>query len=74
MHLFLLVLIIAFFPAQASAYIDPGAGNMVLQTIVAILAAGAVAIKMFWLRIVNFFRLIFGKSKNNDTPKGSNNT
>jgi len=38
------------------AYLDPGTGSIILQSIVAGLLGIAVAIKMFWQRIIGFFR------------------
>lgn len=46
--MFLAVLLIA---APAQAYIDPGAGSLVLQLIIGGVASAFVAIKLFWRRI-----------------------
>jgi hypothetical protein len=54
---FLFVLVI--FPPSAHAYIDPGTGSYILQIVIAGIAAGAFAIKMFWRRI----RALFSGSK-----------
>lgn len=43
------------------AYLDPGTGSIIIQSIVAGLLGIAVAIKLFWQRIVGFFR--FRKSE-----------
>jgi hypothetical protein len=43
--------------AAPFAYIDPGTGSMLLQVIVGGVAAAAVGIKMFWGRLVGFFRI-----------------
>jgi len=40
---------------SAFAYIDPGTGSILLQGLLAGLAAVAVAGKVFWLRIKSFF-------------------
>jgi hypothetical protein len=37
------------------AYIDPASGSAILQAIVAALAGAAVAMKVYWARIKNFF-------------------
>jgi hypothetical protein len=37
------------------AYLDPGAGSIVIQTIVAGILGFLVALKVFWGRIVSFF-------------------
>lgn len=38
------------------SYLDPGTGSIIIQSIVAGLLGIAVAIKLFWQRIVGFFR------------------
>jgi hypothetical protein len=39
------------------AYIDPGTGSMLLQVIVGGVAAAAVGLKLFWSRLLGFFRI-----------------
>jgi len=43
--------------SKAEAYLDPGTGSMIIQAIVALLAAVGV----FWRSILSFFRKIFKK-------------
>ena len=38
------------------AYLDPGTGSIIIQSIVAGMLGIAVAIKMFWQRIIGYFR------------------
>lgn len=38
------------------AYLDPGTGSIIIQSILAGLLGIAFAIKMFWQRVVGFFR------------------
>jgi hypothetical protein len=45
----------ALISEPAFAYIDPGSGGFILQAIIGALAAGAVALKMFWSRILSLF-------------------
>ena len=52
---------ILFFPGSAHAYIDPGTGSLILQIVFATIASSLVVIKMYWLRIKNFFKK--GKSE-----------
>jgi hypothetical protein len=40
----------------AHAYIDPGSGSLFLQILVASLVGGWFGIKMYWSKIVAFFR------------------
>lgn len=39
----------------AAAYLDPGTGSMILQSIIGILAGALVAIHVFWHRIKSIF-------------------
>jgi hypothetical protein len=47
------------------AYLDPGAGSILLQAVVAGVLGGLFAIKLFWKRIVGFFH--GGQRKEPDT-------
>jgi len=40
------------------AYIDPGTGSIVLQALVAVFAGAAIAVKLFWHRILKFFGIL----------------
>ncbi len=42
---------------QLIGYIDPGTGSIILQAIAAGIIGGAVAVKLFWHRILAFFGL-----------------
>ena len=44
----------ALIPVSAFAYLDPGTGSMLLQVILGGVAALAVALKLFWYRIIAF--------------------
>ena len=46
----------AFWPSTALAYIDPGTGSILIQGIIAAIAAIGVALKLYWHRLVAFFR------------------
>jgi hypothetical protein len=50
-----LLCVLVLFPPSAHAYIDPGTGSYILQIAIAGIAAGAIAIKMFWKRIKALF-------------------
>ena len=43
-------------PRSAHAYLDPGNGSMMVQLLLAGAAGLMVALKMFWRRILTFFR------------------
>ena len=42
--------------SPSHAYLDPNIGSMLLQGLLAGFAAAGVAIKMYWHRIMGFFR------------------
>lgn len=48
---------------SAAAYIDPGTGSYVLQIAIAFLVGLAFSIKVFWKRIVAFFRRTIAAKK-----------
>jgi hypothetical protein len=43
-------------PGRSLAYIDPGTGSYMLQMLIALAVGGAFALKLFWGRIMGFFR------------------
>ena len=52
------------FAAPAYAYLDPGTGSLLIQGIIASIAAAAAAARIYWHRIVGLFR---GKKQPKDT-------
>ena len=52
------VLMVAFvsIAGPAHAYLDPGTGSMILSALIGIVAAVALALKMFWYRLVGWLR------------------
>jgi len=38
------------------AYLDPGTGSIILQSVIAGFLGAVIAVKVFWRRIVNFFK------------------
>lgn len=53
---YLSALVILFsFSQQASAYLDPGTGSMILQGIIAGIAVVGFTIKSYWYKIRGFF-------------------
>ncbi len=59
------VLIVSGFPRSAYAYLDPASGSIILQVLVAAVAAMAITIKAFWGRIKMFFS---GRPKDSGEP------
>lgn len=53
-----------FTTTPAYAYLDPGTGSLILQALIAGIAAGLTAIKIFWTKISMTWNKILGK-----TPK-----
>jgi len=53
-----------FFVKQAYAYIDPGAGSMLVQTLLAVVAVVSVSIGIFWQRFRSFLSRIFNRKIN----------
>ena len=51
------------FVNQAHAYIDPATGSMVIQAVLAVVAAAAVSIGIFWGRVKLFLAGLFGRKK-----------
>jgi hypothetical protein len=42
-------------PVSALAYLDPGTGSIMLQGLIALLAAAAVVIRTYWYKIKSLF-------------------
>ena len=42
--------------SPAHAYLDPGTGSMLVSALLGVAAAVALAVKMFWYRVVGLFR------------------
>ena len=53
------------FPADAFAYLDPGSGSLIFQTVVATLAGVAYGVRVYWGRIRGWF----GKGPSNGSDK-----
>jgi hypothetical protein len=54
---------------QILLYIDPGTGSIILQAAVATVVGGAVAVRLFWNRILAFFGLKKGEENDpSDEP------
>ena len=51
------------FAQKAYAYLDPGTGSYIFQMIIAAVIGGLFAIKLFWAKVVLFFRNLFSMGK-----------
>jgi hypothetical protein len=61
--LLLPVTAILLIPATAQAYIDPGTGSYVVQLLLAGILGALFALKVFWRRVVSFFKGLFGRGQ-----------
>jgi hypothetical protein len=52
---FVFILYLMLNSANANAYIDPGTGSLLLQGLIAGIAAGAYTLKLYWYRFKSFF-------------------
>ena len=50
-----LLILLALAP-PAHAYLDPATGSMIISALIGLLAAIALALKMFWYRVVGLVR------------------
>jgi uncharacterized membrane protein len=60
---FFFMAVTVVFMNHALAYIDPGTGSMIIQGLLAAIAACAVTIGIFWGRLKNVFRKLFRQHK-----------
>jgi hypothetical protein len=51
----------AIFAPKAYAYLDPGTGSYIYQMLIAAVIGGLFVIKMYWTKIVLFFKGLFSK-------------
>ena len=49
-------LILLIFPTDALAYLEPGAGNVLLQVLVSVVVAVGVALRVYWARLRRMLR------------------
>lgn len=54
--------------SPAHAYIDPGSGSMLLQLLLGGVAGLALALKLFWRRILSIFGARSGEDKETSDP------
>ncbi len=55
----LLALMLVAPALPAEAYLDPGTGSIVLQAVIAAIAAAAVALRLYWTRL----KALFGRKR-----------
>jgi|AntAceMinimDraft_3_1070362.scaffolds.fasta_scaffold00311_8 hypothetical protein len=59
--LFAAFFVVLFAASPAYAYLDPGTGSMMVQVLLAAVAAAGVSISIFWGRLRTFFHRVFGR-------------
>ena len=57
--------------SSAHAYLDPGTGSIILQGLIAALAAGAVFVKIYWYKLLTLLGI--KKKGDFDDKKNKNN-
>jgi len=62
----LVFLFSGLFDQKAYAYLDPGTGSYIFQLIIAAAIGALFAIKLFWMKIVLFFKNLFSRKKKNE--------
>jgi hypothetical protein len=57
-------------PEPVLAYLDPGTGSMLLQGLIAVIAASVAAVGMYWRVLRDFVRRLTGRTStpNSDRP------
>jgi hypothetical protein len=63
--LLVVIVCILAFPPQAQAYLDPGTGSLIVQSVIAAFVAGGFAIRLYWRRITHWLK---GSRKGDDRP------
>jgi uncharacterized membrane protein YciS (DUF1049 family) len=53
----------------AYAYIDPGTGSYVFQTLLAVLFALGYTLKIYWRHVAGFFRYRFSRKRRDEKPE-----
>ena len=66
---FLYFLTIFFFVSNnAYAYLDPGTGSLIIQSLIGIIAACMAAVGFYWTKVITVFKKVF-KIKGPDNHK-----
>jgi len=50
-----IIVLLIFYCPVCMAYIDPGTGSLLIQGLIAGIAAGMYALKMYWHRVKTYF-------------------
>lgn len=58
-----LAILLVVVSAPAHAYLDPGTGSVILQAVIATIAAGFATLRLWKTQLVNFFYRIKGNKR-----------
>lgn len=65
MKLIIFILYLLFLSNSAFAYIDPGIGSLLIQSIIGAFAIGMGFVSLYWTKFKKFLKNIFSKKKQN---------
>lgn len=63
-------LVLVAYGVPAYAYLDPGTGSILIQGVIASIAAAGMVLKLYWHRLIDFL----GLGKNKDQAPVSSDT
>ena len=70
MYLLFLIIIFLIGTGTAHAYLDPGTGSYLFQIALAVILAGILSLKVFWIKIIGLFkRKVSFKEQNKKSDK-----
>ena len=58
--------LVMFWTKDAYAYLDPGTGSMILQAVIAGVAAGLIVIRLWWSKVKVFCARMMGRAQEAD--------
>jgi hypothetical protein len=67
----ILIVVVAWmtiFPSEALAYLDPGTGSLIVQSVIAALAAAGFGLRLYWGRIRAWVQKPRMHGKSSKTP------
>jgi hypothetical protein len=63
LSIILFALVLVLVPASSHAYLDPGTGSYILQIVIGVLLAAALAVRAFWHRIKTYLASLFSSKR-----------
>ena len=67
MKIFVLAIISLFaFTSSSFAYLDPGLGSMLIQGLIALIAAGTAYVTFYWKKLKEFIKKISNSKKDKE--------